>query len=129
MEPTTTSIAMTLALGAASVLKPTAQQAVKDAYGSLKALIGSVLKVEMATFTLPVQKHIGSQTSQGRYRVSASISSSRWSYGPGASCASEASNVSTRSSVCDACLDNAPQDRDAGYRGMSMNGTENWDRG
>src|SRR5688572_19294769 len=44
---------------------------------------GNVSKVEMTTFTLPVQRHIGSQITRSRCHASASISRSRWSYAPG----------------------------------------------
>ena len=40
-----------------------AQTALKYLH-ALMAEMGSVSKVEMATFTLPVQRHTGSQTSQ-----------------------------------------------------------------
>jgi len=39
MDPAATPIATALALGAAAILKPTAEQAIKDTYVSLKALI------------------------------------------------------------------------------------------
>jgi hypothetical protein len=39
MDPAATPIATALALGAATILKPTAEQAIKDTYVSLKALI------------------------------------------------------------------------------------------
>jgi hypothetical protein len=39
----------------------------------LPSTSGSVSKVEMAIFTLPVQRHSGSQTNQGRCRASASF--------------------------------------------------------
>jgi hypothetical protein len=43
---------------------------------------GSVSKVEMTIFTLPVQRHSGSQISQGRYRASVSFLKSRSFCGP-----------------------------------------------
>jgi hypothetical protein len=39
MDPAATPIATALALGAATILKPTAEQVIKDTYVSLKALI------------------------------------------------------------------------------------------
>ena len=39
MEPVTTIIASAIALGAAAGLKPTVEQAIKDAYDGLKRLI------------------------------------------------------------------------------------------
>ena len=41
MEPVTTLIASAIAMGAASGLKPTVEQAIKDAYEGLKNLIKS----------------------------------------------------------------------------------------
>src|SRR5262249_32775297 len=46
---------------------------------ALSRKVGSVSKVEMTMFTLPVQRHSGSQTSQGRFHASGSFSKSRWS--------------------------------------------------
>ena len=47
------------------------------------AFIGNVSKVEMAIFTLAVQRHIDSQTTRSQCRASASISKSRSSDAPG----------------------------------------------